>query len=347
MKPSLKTRVAEAVLLTVLGSLLAVVVLELAVRWFCPQEPPSLWLEPDARYGHVMKKHFHQDYPFLGSGFVMTVNTNALGFRDEEPAPYQEGIKTILFLGDSFTFGHGVNVPDRFDTRLKELCRDQGRSFRFLNVGVSAWGTLQETRYVRDHLDLLRPDIVVLTFCENDPYDDAYFLEHGVSFDHVTFPGKLFLRKHFHLFRLLQHRYLLFLLERRVQNAAPGTTADADASRHPEVRVSDASVVIPESYWDKTFAYLREFQRDFLDYNPKGVLLIQATQPTQPDIREHLKAFANDRDIFYVDLAEAADALTPEQRRLPYDGHWSPAMHNISAQALLETLMRLSETQVP
>lgn len=347
MKTSLKIRVAEAAFLTVLGALLAVVVLELAIRWLCPQEPPSLWLEPDARYGHVMKKHFHQDYRFLGSDFVMTVDTNALGFRDKEPAPYQDGVKTILFLGDSFTFGQGINVSDRFDTRLEGFCRSQGRSFRFLNVGVSAWGTLQETRFVRDHFDLLRPDIIVLTFCDNDPYDDAYFLERGVSFDQVRFPGKLFLRKHFHLFRFLQHQYLLFLLERRVQNPdpGPGAVSDGATTGHPELERPPSGIIIPQAYWDKTYACLREFQRDFLDYNPGGVLIIQAAQPTEPDVREHLRALANDRDIFFVDLADAAGALTSEQRQLPYDGHWSPAMHEISAQGLFETLTHLKEMQ--
>ena len=118
-------RVGHRLLFAAFLGVTALAVLEILVRVFAPQQEPSLWLEPDARYGHVMKTNFHQQYHFLGSDFVMDVRTNAQGLRDDDIEPHSDSVKTILFLGDSFTFGHGVNVADRFDKRLAALCRDR------------------------------------------------------------------------------------------------------------------------------------------------------------------------------------------------------------------------------
>jgi len=43
----------------------------------------------------------------------------------------------------------------------------------------------------------------------------------------------------------------------------------------------------------------------------------------------------------YVDLAERAAALSPKEQQLPYDPHWSTAMHAISGAALADALKPL------
>ena len=322
-------------------------VLEMLVRAFAPQQAPTLWLRPDARYGHTLKANFHQRYPFLGSDFVMDVRTNAQGLRDEPLASYTQGVKTILFLGDSFTFGQAINIEDRMDTQLEALCRTAGLAFRYINAGVSGWGTLQAARYGQDNFDVFRPDIIVLTFCENDPYDDAYFLARGVSFDQVKFPGKTFLRKHFHLFRFLQYQYLLFLLNQktRVETQVPEEGQNEETTAHPEVAKPVGEMVIPQAYWDKTAQYVRDFHAAFLKFNPQGVLLLQAGNPTNADIRKHLRALGNGANLIYVDLAEAVSRIPPEQRRLPYDGHWSRKMHAISAQHLYDAIRQAARPE--
>lgn len=336
--------------LCVIGAL-SLLLTEAAVRLLLPQESPALWLTPDARYGHLMKPNFHQRYPFPQGDFVMDVRTNALGFRDEEPAPKQDGVPTVLFAGDSFTFGHGIAVEQRFDYRLEEKLRAAGRPMRLINVGVNAWGTLQATRYLADHLDTFAPDIIVLTFCENDPHDDTYFLEHGISFDRVRFPGKDFLRANSHLFRFLQHSYLVWRKSRAANALPPATQEEADAlaekAQQQEARATAEQAQpaafappISDAQWQRTEGYLKDFMTAWRAKQPKARLLIQSTDPLNPDIRARLDAFAdNIPGIEHVDLHPAASNLTLAERRLPYDGHWSPAMHNLSAEALSEALL--------
>lgn len=347
-------RPAPATLLRALAACLLIgamtlFLLEGMVRFLLPQESPSLWLRPDARYGHLMKPDFHQRFSFSGTDFVMDVQTNALGFRDEEPPPAKPGVLNIVFAGDSFTFGHGVQVQDRFDTLLERRMSEAGRAVRGINLGVNAWGTLQATRYLQDHLGILSPDVVVLTFCENDPHDDSYFLEHGISFDRVRFPGKDFLRAHSHLFRLAQHLYLVSRKYRAAQaQAAPAMQAELAAKASEQARRAEAEQApaaafappISEEQWARTEGYLREFMAGFLAHNPNGRLLLQATDPLNPDIRIHLSSFAQRvPGVGYVDLAPAAGRLSLAERRLSFDGHWSPAMHQISAETLFQSLM--------
>jgi hypothetical protein len=340
--------------LAVIG-VLSIALLEVLVRVMLPQESPSLWLKPDERYGHLMKPNFQQRFHFSGTDFVMEVQTNSLGFRDEEPPPVRPGVLNVVFAGDSFTFGHGVRVEDRFDTLVEAAMRAAGKPLRSLNVGVNAWGTLQATRYIQGHLGMLSPDVIVLTFCENDPHDDSYFLEHGISFDRVRFPGKDFLRAHSHLFRLAQHLYLVW---RKTSLPAPrGAGGDAEARAEEAdktavqaaragregVPVTAFAPVISEAQWQRTEGYLKDFLAGFQAHNPAGRVILQATDPLNEDIREHLTAMAGRLPgLNYVDLAPAAEALPLAERRLPFDGHWSPAMHQHSAEALTAALLQLS-----
>lgn len=348
--PRPATLLRALVTLVVIG-VLSIALLEVLVRALLPQESPSLWLRPDARYGHLMKPNFHQRFHFSGTDFVMEVQTNSLGFRDEEPPPVRPGVLNVVFAGDSFTFGHGVQVEERFDTLVEAAMRAAGKPLRSVNVGVNAWGTLQATRYLQGHLGLLSPDVIVLTFCENDPHDDSYFLEHGISFDRVRFPGKDFLRAHSHLFRLAQHLYLVW---RKTALPAPqgggGQAEQSDKVAQQAARAGREGVpvtafapVISEAQWQRTEGYLKEFLAGFRAHNPAGRVMVQATDPLNEDIREHLTAMAGRLPgLSYVDLTPAAAALPLAERRLPFDGHWSPRMHQLSAEALGAALLQLS-----
>lgn len=351
MKLPTLAKLWRAALAALLISATSVILLEVLVRLFMPQESPSLWLRPDEKYGHLMKPNYHQKFAFSGTDFIMDVQTNSLGFRDEEPPPPKPGVLNVVYAGDSFTFGHGVALEQRFDFLVKERLQAVGRSIRSINVGVNAWGTLQATRYVQANLGSLHPDIVVLTFCENDPHDDSYFLEHGISFDRIRFPGKDFLRAHSHLFRLAQHLFLSY--RKRVAMAQASTAAPAGAtnevSQKQEAQQARAKAEgvpstafappISEWQWQRTEAFLFEFMQGFRAHNPNGRLLLQATDPLNEDISTHLNALCERiPGATYVDLAPAASRLRLAERRLSFDGHWSPAMHAVSAEALAPLL---------
>lgn len=245
-------------------------------------------------------------------------------------------------MTDSFTFGQGVNVEDTFDSILESMVNESGEEFYVINTGVGGWGTLQETTYAQDHFELFKPDIIVLTFVGNDPLDDVNFRhgmrdqEKGATF---YFPGKIFIRNHSHLYRLVSSKLAIVVHNWVLKNKI----AEADQQNGKVQLDKQSASIVTDSDWEATYGYIRGFHQDFLAFNPDGVLLLQASAPWQADIRERLNAMANGETLIYVDLYDDTSQLTPEKRGMPHDGHWSPKMHAISAKNLFETIQALGK----
>ena len=99
--------------------------------------------------------------PLLAS----TVNSNSQGVRGVREYPLAKGEHTrIVVIGDSYTFGEGVNDDQTFAAGLERMVEH----CEVLNLGVHGYGTDQQL--LRLELDGLkyRPDIVLLGYYEDD-----------------------------------------------------------------------------------------------------------------------------------------------------------------------------------
>jgi hypothetical protein len=96
------------------------------------------------------------------------MQTNEEGFRGELTwAPNAE--HRVLIVGDSFAFGEGINVEERFDLLLSK----KHPRWSFVNIGVMGWGTDQEILAADRYFKSLRAgDAVVLLVCGNDFFDN-------------------------------------------------------------------------------------------------------------------------------------------------------------------------------
>jgi hypothetical protein len=98
------------------------------------------------------------------------VRLNAQGLRDRE-IPYEkpDGEKRILLLGDSVTFGWGVSQGESFGDQMEPLLESSsGRRWEVINAGVNGYNTEQEAIYFRIEGLRYEPDIVIVTYLEND-----------------------------------------------------------------------------------------------------------------------------------------------------------------------------------
>lgn len=103
---------------------------------------------------------------------------NSLGYRGKEFAPRKRaGVYRVLCVGDSVTFGVGVNDELTYPARLERSLREAaGREVEAINGGVLGYGTPQELRYLRKEGLSLEPDLVILEVCVND-FDDNSITE--------------------------------------------------------------------------------------------------------------------------------------------------------------------------
>ncbi len=97
-----------------------------------------------------------------------TVSTNSLGLRSPELRGKKERLR-ILAVGNSCTFGVGVNDDKTWPARLGEVLSDRyGVDADVVNAGVPGYTAYQGKRYLEERGLGLRPDMVIACFGFND-----------------------------------------------------------------------------------------------------------------------------------------------------------------------------------
>ena len=92
------------------------------------------------------------------------ISTNRLGFRERRIDPKDPGRYRIAVIGDSFTFGDGIEEQDRFSNLVQDLA---GPGYEVLNFGTRAHNLPQHLNTLERVLKL-NPDFVLLQLYEND-----------------------------------------------------------------------------------------------------------------------------------------------------------------------------------
>lgn len=101
------------------------------------------------------------------TGAVYEINSK--GCRDHEYPPRQsyEG-KRIVVLGDSFTFGMGVNLKDTFPKQLEQMLRRRGHQAEIINCGVIGHDMWHHLRTLDTRAWGYEPDLIILSIYYND-----------------------------------------------------------------------------------------------------------------------------------------------------------------------------------
>ena len=101
------------------------------------------------------------------NGELWQVKTDRQGHRAASSWDKNADTK-LLILGDSYVFGEGVSIEDRFDTLIQQNRLD----WSTINTGVMGYGTDQQIIASRRYFRMLgNKDIVILLTCYNDFYD--------------------------------------------------------------------------------------------------------------------------------------------------------------------------------
>jgi lysophospholipase L1-like esterase len=141
---------------------------EVVASLFVPR--PIVWRYPQESYLYD-RRLLHRLKPnqeaFTHSFHVAT---NSYGLRNEEFTPKPPpGTFRILCLGDSLTFGNGVDLSDTYPKQLEIRLNGAGRQrYEVINAGVPAYDTWQEVTYLREEGWQFEPNLVIIGFYAND-----------------------------------------------------------------------------------------------------------------------------------------------------------------------------------
>ncbi|MDJ0867404.1 MAG: GDSL-type esterase/lipase family protein [Myxococcota bacterium] len=139
------------------------------------------------------------------------VTTNALGLRSPEVEPKQPGELRILSLGESGTFGIGVDDDQTYSARLEAVLRERlpDRRVTVLNAGVPAWSSFQSRLYLEVRGLALEPDVVLFSHEFNDYLPASLRTGGGTEADAVRSDRQLHQSRRSALWRSLQRRSAL------------------------------------------------------------------------------------------------------------------------------------------
>ncbi len=308
---------------------------------YMPQDIEMTHFRPSLYLPFELKANHNSRFRMLE--YDTTVRTNGLGMRDEE---IDWNKPRILCLGDSFTFGNGVENEETFCAILEDLF---DKRYDFVNVGFA--GGFSPDAYalwLAKNRKTLGPRGIVIAFYQND-YSDVLsndWLRNGRrmdssnadSPDQIISPGQIIssdgarirdnaiTRLPPPIRKLLRNSYVVgFLRDRLTKDLAAG--APSPNSSHPAGFSEDAK-----------FLRALEILRSAAGDSVLAFYLIPKTGQAAPSHMDELViAFGQQHGIAV--LSNRADFTA--QDYFPLDSHWTLSGHAKAAhfpyQALRDT----------
>ena len=173
--------------ISVTGLVVILVLLELAARLLVPVKNTSIYeehsniitvsglerlnetMEFDPRLFWKLKDSLDN---FRVAGNIRNIPidfrlTTRSGLRNRPISPVKEGYR-ILALGDSCTFGLGVNDDETWPARLETLLAAEECTAEVINTGVPGYTVFQGNRFLSGRGLSLKPDMIIACFGFNE-----------------------------------------------------------------------------------------------------------------------------------------------------------------------------------
>jgi hypothetical protein len=162
----------------ILGFAAAFGLAEIAVRTICPQETGPVRFAFNPQLGEIPVPNQKGRQAHRGN-FDFTYSNNSLGFRgSREYGPKKPGEFRLLLLGDSFTYGLGVNDNQTYGYHLQQSLRRHHLDAVVIDAGNPGHGTDYALKLFQTFGAKLQPDVTVLgffpAFFERDAQGEYY-----------------------------------------------------------------------------------------------------------------------------------------------------------------------------
>jgi len=103
--------------------------------------------------------------------FTITATMSSQGLRNGEvTVPKPKNVYRILALGDSFTFGWGINLEDSWLKLLEKKLHADGKKVEIVNAGIPGAGVHEETLICQAYKDYIGADALLIQLFTDDLY---------------------------------------------------------------------------------------------------------------------------------------------------------------------------------
>lgn len=314
----------------------------------------------DARHHHVLLPG--QSATLDDTDLPYSMRTNSRGLRGGEiTTPKPAGTRRLLFLGDSFTMGKGVDEADTFAARVGERlgAAAAGPRWEVVNAGVDSYAPLLSLLQFEDLLDLDVDQVVHCLDMSDLMQEQAYrrLAVHGTDGRITGVPGKPRSLAEW----ALQHTLITGMIVARLRDASEVSVGNL--VRQPSRRLLQHTLADDaderDHQWDAVFdsigrivalcrargigyalvIYPWGHQVSDAEWRTGRQFFMGPDAAVSDEVRTVVAERARRLDIPLVDAFDAFRAYDgPAPLYFDQDMHWTPAGHAVMADVLLREL---------
>jgi len=333
----------QNIFLLLVSLVLSLALAEVVLRVVIP--PPNVWKYPQEQYlpdpdiGHRLAPNqtsFTHD---------KVVKTNSSGIRDQEfTVQPRAGVYRIIAIGDSQTFGNGLDSSDTWPKQLEKELNDAGDRLRYevLNCGIPGSDSWQHEIMLERMLRIYKADGVVLAFYVNDVVEKPSKINLAPEFKKHTLIARVNM--------LLKQSSLVMALHSAVKAVQLKMTPSESYLRHHALLMGDTSPV-SRSRWRQVESSLIRMKL-LSESSGNDFMVISLPKRDQVDgrlpagaFRSHLQKIALDNDIRLFEMHEPLQAAYEqfgEKLFIPWDGHNTGIANSIIAREMVQEVLATS-----
>ena len=261
------------------------------------------------------------EFTYSNMEFSNRYQVNKQGFRDDENSLNDP---KIIFLGDSYTMGWGVEQGESFAAVLeKELNK------RVLNTGIASYGTAREyLTFEKINHDSCQ--LVILQFCPNDVRENRSFVQDNFHLNispKEKFDQEIIWNKIYQVYFPLKymHSTVHFFIKKIIPNK--------NDENEKELNVGEK---LSKQALSDFFIILQKIKNSF---NGEIIIFNLGMNITQPAINKQFENYLNENNIAGVHVFHSTDYLNKEDY-LPLDTHLTKKGNKNIADGLKEFILK-------
>ncbi len=323
--------------LFIIAVLLGLFLIEAFFRLFNPQPLSTPMSTPFLNTANLLNFRARANKRILQSTeeYKVIYNTNGYGFRGPEyPYIRKEVVIRILVLGDSFTFGIGINDTDTYCNLLqRKLDSFYGPNrTEVVNFGIPGIGTAQEFLLYNNEGIKYDPDIVIIQFYPNDLEDSVYRPDFDIKSKILKMETKTthpiqnvrnllnkiplydFVCEHSHLVSFIKTKVIILIY--------------ASQQKRTDNKLLNKNTKEKIDYLEKTGIKYFDLFENLICQNDKMLIILNPNGAVEkfPNLYNHLKGKSDNLHLLNIDI--------PVGGHYRGDIHWNSTGHRLTAEEI-------------